>query len=292
MNRRDLLKTFPALAAAAPSQFAAAAGAKGRLRSAICAYTFRDALKANTMTYDDLVKLCVDYDLDGIDMTVYWFPDTSDAFLLPLKRLAYRNAVEIYSIAVRTEMTQPTPELQQKELAELKKWVDVAEKLGAGHIRVFGGKVPKGSTEDQAAGWVAEVLKRGAEYAGTKGIILGLENHGGITEKADTIVGIVKKVDSPWVGVNVDTGNFNRYAYDQLATIMPYAVNVQVKKEIKPDASGQPQPSDWDRIAGMLISQGYRGYLSLEYEGDDAAAKAPPLLRKLRDVVHRHSVGA
>jgi len=292
MNRRDLLKTFPALAAAPQATRATAAGAKGRLRSAICAYTFRDALKAKAMTYDDLVKLCVDYDLDGIDMTVYWFPDTSDAFLLPLKRLAYRNAVEIYSIAVRTEMTQPTPELQRKELAELKKWVDVAEKLGAGHIRVFGGKVPQGASEEQAAGWVVEVLKRGAEYAGSKGVILGLENHGGITEKAETIVGIVKRVDSPWVGVNVDTGNFNRNAYEQLATIMPYAVNVQVKKEIKPDASGQPQPSDWDRVAGMLVSQGYRGYLSLEYEGGEAASNAPPLLRKLRDVVRRHSAAA
>src|SRR6266545_4763576 len=174
MNRRDLLKSFPALAAAGQPPRAAAAGAKGRLRSAICAYTFRDALKEKSMTYDDIVRMCVDIDLDGVDLTVYWFPDTSDSFLLPLKRLAFRRAVEIYSISVRTEMTQPTPELQAKELAELKKWVDVAEKLGAGHIRVFGGKVPKGATVEQAAGWVAEVLKRGAEYAGSKGVILGL----------------------------------------------------------------------------------------------------------------------
>ena len=289
MNRRDLLKTLPAVAAAGQLPRAAAASGKGRLRSAICAYTFRDALKAKTMTYDDIVRLCVDLDLDGADMTVYWFPDTSDSFLLPLKRLAYRNGVELYSISVRTEMTQPTPELQQKELGELKKWIDVAEKLGAGHIRVFGGKVPSGATESQAAGWVTEVLKRGAEYAGSKGVTLGLENHGGITEKAETIIGIVKKVDSPWVGVNVDTGNFNRNAYDQLSAIMPYAVNVQVKAEIKADDSGKAEPSDWDRIAGMLIGKGYRGYLALEYEGADAVAKAPPLLRKLRDIVHKYS---
>jgi len=288
MKRRDLFRTLPALAAAGVPGTAAAPG-QGRLRSAICAYTFRDALKAGTMTYDDLVRMAVEFGIDGIDMTVYWFPNTSPGFLLPLKRLAYHSAVVIYSIAVRTEMTQPTPELQQKELAELRRWVDVAELLGAGHVRVFGGKVPAGATGDQAASWVVEVLKRGAEYAGTKGIILGIENHGGITERADTIVGIVKRVDSPWVGVNVDTGNFNRDAYAQLETIMPYAVNVQVKSDIKADASGKAQPSDWDRIARMLIEKGYRGYLSLEYEGGEASARAPELLRRLRDVVRRHS---
>lgn len=288
MNRRDLLKSLPALAAGSALP-APAAAAKGRLRSAICAYSFRDALKAKTMTYDDLVRMAVDYDIDGLDLTVYWFPDTSDGFLLPLKRLAYKSGVEIYSLSVRTEMTQPTPELQQKELAELKKWVDAAAVLGAGHIRVFGGKVPKGATEEQAASWVTEVLKRGADYAGKKGVILGLENHGGITEKADAIVKIVKQVDSPWVGVNVDTGNFNRNAYAQLDTILPYAVNVQVKTAIKPDDSGKQQPSDWDRIASMIVAKGYRGYLALEYESADAVANVPPLLRKLRDVVHKYS---
>jgi sugar phosphate isomerase/epimerase len=286
MNRRQLLQTFPALAV---SGVPLSAAGKGRLRSAICAYTFRDALKDKKMSHDDIIRMAVDLDLDGVDLTVYWFPDTSDSFLLPLRRLAFKQAVEIYSISVRTEMTQATPELQQKELGELKKWIDVAEKLGAGHIRVFGGRVPKGATEEQAASWVVEVLKRGADYAGTKGIILGLENHGGITEKADTIVKIVKQVDSPWVGVNVDTGNFNRNAYAQLETIMPWAVNVQVKTECKPDDTGKPAPSDWDRIARMLIDKGYRGYLALEYEGKDAVALAPPLLRKLRDVVHKYS---
>ena len=292
MNRRDFVRSLPALAGAAhfsPSARAAAPG-KARLRSAICCYSYRAELAKKTMTYDDVVRVAVEQSIDALDMTVYWFPDTSDAFLLPLKRLAYRNAVEIYGISVRTEMTKATPELQEKELAGLRQWVDVAEKLGAGHIRVFGGKVPQGVTEDQAAGWVTEVLKRGAEYAGKKGVILGLENHGGITEKAETIIKIVKAVDSPWVGVNVDTGNFNRNAYEQLESIIPYAVSVQVKTKIRPGTEGAPVDSDWDRIAGMLVKSGYRGYLALEYEDKEPAATAMPrLLAKLGQIVRKHS---
>ena len=209
MNRRTFLSSTAAAFAPRPI-FSAAPPSSGaaRFRTAICAYSFRDALKAKTMTYDDLVRLAVETGVDGLDLTVYWFPNTSDGFLLPLRRLAYKSGVEIYSISVRTDMCQPTPELRDKEFAEIRKWVDAAQKLGATHIRVFGGQVPKGSTEEEAAGWVVELLKRGAGYAGARGIILGLENHGGSTERAARIIDIVKRVDSPWVGINLDTGNF------------------------------------------------------------------------------------
>ncbi len=282
MNRRDLLKAVPALAAAP----AAVANTKGRLKSAICAYSFRDPLGKKTMTYDDLVRLADELGVDGLDLTVYWFPDTSDSFLLPLKRLAYKSGVEIYSISVRTNMCQPTPGLQEKELADIRKWIEVAAKLGAGHIRVFGGTVPKGRTEDEAAGWVVSVLKRAAEYAGKSGVILGLENHGGITDWADRIVDIVKKVDSPWVGVNLDTGNFKRDAYAQCQKLAPYAVNVQLKAEVR-GADGKPEPSDWGRFLKMLTAGGYKGYVALEYEEkEDPKVAVPRLIKKLQGLLN------
>jgi len=284
MNRRDLLRAFPALAA-----ISAFAAGKPRLRTAICAYSFRQALQAKTMTYEDLVRLAVDCDVDGLDLTVYWFPSTTGEFLLPLRRLAYRSGVEIYSISVRSEMTRATPELRDKEVADLKAWIDVAHQLGAGHIRVFGGAVPKGETEERAAGWVAEVLKRGAEYSGTKGITLGLENHGGITSRASRILEIVKQVDSPWVGVNLDTGNFERDAYAQIEMLLPHAVNAQFKSEIR-DETGQRVAADWDRIMKMFAQAGYKGYLALEYEArEDAATAVPRLTRQLNQLARKWS---
>jgi L-ribulose-5-phosphate 3-epimerase len=288
MNRRHLLKTLPLAAASFPGM-AAGAPTRARLRSALCAYSYRDALSKKTMTHDDLVRIAVENNVEGIDLTVYWFPDTSDAFLMPLRRVAYKNAVEIYSIAVRTVMTQPTPELRDKELIEVRKWVDVAAKLGAGHVRVFGGEVPKGKTEDEAAPWVVEVLKRGAEYASSKGVILGLENHGGITERAARIVDIVKKVDSPWVGINLDTGNFKSDVFRQMEACLPYAANVQVKAEMLDDA-GNLVRQDWDKVVRLIAAGGYRGYLSLEYEAKEQADTAVPrLLGELNAVIRKYS---
>lgn len=272
--------------AAAP--LAMGAGLKPKLRPALCAYSFRNDLQKGTLKYEDLIRISAENELDGIDMTVYWFPNTEDSFLMPLKREAYRAGIEIYSISVRTELTKPAGLTRDQSLTELKKWVDVAAKLGAGHIRVFGGAIPKDSTEDQAADWVAEMLGPAGEYAGKHGIILGLENHGGVTDRAATIVKIVKKVNSQWVGINLDTANFKTKIYEQIEMIAPHAVNVQVKAMVR-DESG-PAPSDWDRVANMLVVNNYRGYLALEYEEKAPALEATPaLFKKLREVCARHS---
>lgn len=288
MQRRSFLfSSLAAPLAAAPI----VPGQKPRLRSAICAYSYRDALAKKTMTYDDVVKAAVDNNVDGLDLTVYWFPNTSDAFLIPLRGLAYRNGVEIYSISVSTNMCQPTQALRDKEFANVKQWVDVAAKLGAGHIRVFGGTVPKGGSEDEAAKWVVDVLSRGAEYAGKSGVILGLENHGGITARAERIVQIVKQVNSPWAQVNLDTGNFEKDAYQQIAQILPYTANVQFKTEIRTEG-GKREASDWDRLTKMLATGGYRGYMALEYEAkEDPKAAMPKLLARLNELARKYSAG-
>lgn len=285
LTRRSLLATSAFSPLLLPGAAETASG-KGRLKTAICAYSYRKELQSKAMTYEDLVRMASEWGVEGLDLTVYWFPSTEDSFLLPLKGLAYRSGVEIYSISVRTNMCQPTEELQQKELAEVKKWVDVAAKLGAGHIRVFGGNVPKGRTEDEAAGWVVKVLTEAGRYAGSKGVILGLENHGGITEKAARIVDIVKQVNSPWVAVNLDTGNFRTKVYEQISQLVPYAAAVQVKAEVNED--GMKKESDWDRVAGMLVKQGYKGYLAVEYEAaEDVKTAMPKMLERLRGVIRR-----
>jgi sugar phosphate isomerase/epimerase len=289
MRRRTFLETLPGLPLATMPLAAAAekTAGKSRLRTAICAYSFRKELGDKSMSYDDLVRLAVDLNVDGLDLTVYWFPNTSDEFLLPLRRLAYRSGVEIYSISVRTELTRPDAALRRQEWDGLRKWVDVANKLGASHIRVFGGKVPDGVSEDHAAGWVVDGLRNVEPYAASKGVILGLENHGGITTKAQRILEIVRKVDSPWVGINLDTGNFESDAYEQIEMCVPYAVNVQVKAEVR-GAGGKREPSDWAKVVGMLTKAGYKGYLALEYEEKDDARKAVPrYIQRLKEVTSR-----
>ncbi|HZT30227.1 MAG TPA: sugar phosphate isomerase/epimerase family protein [Bryobacteraceae bacterium] len=287
MNRRELLKAAPALAAAAARAYPQA-GAKGHLKAGLVAYSFRRQLQAKTLTYEDLIRYVADLGLDGLDTTVYWFPDTSDQYLASLRRTAYKHAVSLYSAAVRARLAQPTPELQRAEVENIRKWVDIADKLGATHVRVFGGAIPKGASESQAIAWAVEVLKRGAEYAGSKGIILGVEDDGGLTTTAEPTVEIVKQTDSPWAGINLDTGNFPKNGYAQVALCIPYAVNVHFKAHIaSPD--GVKEKADWDRLLGMFAKSGYKGYVSIEYEDQDVETALPGLAAELKRGVRKYS---
>jgi L-ribulose-5-phosphate 3-epimerase len=301
MNRRRFLAvTGATLAAAAVPAGRASAGPAGqapqqpgkpRFRTGLVAYSYRLALQAKTMTYEDLIRVAVETGTDGLDMTVYWLPGTSDDHLLPLRRFAFRNRVEIYSIGTRVRLAQPPGELQDKELADLRKWVDVAQKLGATHVRVFGGSKPDGATLEQAIGMAAETLKRGAEYAGTRGIILGVEDDGGITEFARETIEIVKRADSPWAGMNLDVGNFRPPdVYGQIDMSVPYAVSTHVKTEMALDDGKSRGPLDWDRVFTMFARQGFRGYMGLEYEAaEDPQVAVPRYLRTLRDMARKYS---
>ena len=291
MNRRSFLAS--SLVAPAFAQTSAAPDplkGRARLRTGLNCYSFRKELADKSMSYADLIRKAVEWDIDGLDMTVYWMPSTGPEFTLPLRRLAYTMGVEIYSISVRTELTRPQAADRRKEVESLYKWIDVCNALGASHIRVFGGSVPKGFTEDQAVPWVVECLQRAADYAGTKGVILGLENHGGICTRAERVIEMVDKVDSPWVAINLDTGGFDTDMYRQLEMCLPKTVNIQVKTEML-DETRKRVPQDWDKVTRIVAASGYKGYLALEYEAaEPALAAVPRLMARLRELTRKYSV--
>src|SRR6266850_6589325 len=294
MDRRSFLTTAGAAVVAATVPDARAlqsTATRARFRTGLVAYSYRLALQAKTMTYEDLIRIAVETGTDGIDMTVYWLPGTSDDYLLPLRRLAYKNRVEIYSIGTRVRLAQPTADLRQQQLDELRKWLDVAQKVGATHVRVFGGAKPDGATLDQAIGFAAETLKRGAEYAGARGLILGVEDDGGITDFAKDTIEIVKRADSPWAGMNLDIGNFRPPAvYDQIEMSIPYAVSTHVKVDMALDDGVGRAPFDWDRVFKMFAAHGFRGYMGLEYEAAaDPATAVPRHLRRLKELAVKYS---
>lgn len=284
INRRQILRAAAALPAALPatSLRAASTAAPGlHLRPGLVAYSYRRELAAKSISYVELVHMLSDWGIDGLDCTIYWFPDYSAQYLASLRKAAFKNGIQIYNAGVRVSLCQPTPELQQAEHENIKRWVDVADRLGASHMRVFGGRVPKGASEQQAIGWAVEVLKRGADYAGRRGITLGVEDDGGLTTAAGPTVEIVKRTGSPWAGINADCGNLRVNGYEQFASMLPYATSVHLKTMMTV-TEGQKEKADWKRLVGMVADSGYRGYVGLEYEENDATADVPRLLADLR----------
>lgn len=131
---------------------------------------------------------------------------------------------------------------------------------------------------------VIETMEECGEYAGKKGIFLGLENHGGIVAEPQDLLEIVQAVKSPWVGINLDTGNFQTDdPYADLAKCAPYAVNVQYKVEIHRRGEKQKEIADMSRVVKILRDANYQGFVALEHEvKEDPWKTVPGWLEKLR----------
>src|SRR5262249_19576470 len=154
-------------------------------------------------------------------------------------------------------------------------------------IRIFAGRVPKGESEETAVARAIEGIQASLPYAAEKGVTLALENHGGITATPEQLLKLVKAVDAPNFGVNLDTGNFHSSdPYPDLDRIAPYAVNVQVKTEISRDGKGKEE-ADLARVVSILREARYSGYVVLEYEAsDDPMAAVPRHIKTLRQLIN------
>lgn len=235
----------------------------------LAAYSYRDLLTGPRakLSLFDFIDDCARLGLEGTELTSYYFPEApTGEYLRSLKAAAFRNGLDVSGTAVGNDFCHPTGERRDREIAHVKRWIEHADALDAPVIRIFSGAQQAGQSVDEARRLAVEAIEECCEFAGKHGVFLALENHGGLTTEVDGMLEIVRAVESPWFGVNLDTGNFrSANPYGDLAKIAPYAVNVQVK--VVMHAEGQaPQPTDFARLAEMLRASGYRGYVVLEYE--------------------------
>jgi sugar phosphate isomerase/epimerase len=290
-------REFLAAAATAGTVAAGAAAIEpiGRTRPShfklsLAAYSYRHLLDGPNRSMDlfAFADLAADMGLDAIEPTSYYFPP--DAGLDECRRLqrhAFRLGLDISGTAVKNDFCLPPGPAREKSLAGVRDWVDRAVALQAPVIRIFAGQVPRGDTEAAAVARAIEGLRESVAYAGTRGVTLALENHGGITATPAQMLRLVEAVDSPWFGVNVDTGNFRTPdPYADLERIAPYAVNVQVKTEIMRSETGSKEPADLARLVEMLRRVRYSGYVVLEYEAaEDPLTAIPGHVAELRRLI-------
>jgi sugar phosphate isomerase/epimerase len=299
LTRRGFFQTAAAgtglaLAAHLPAPFARAAGpvkrnGKPHLKLSLAAYSFRDVLagKSPTMTLDDFIRLCADLNLDGTELTSYYFPkDFNEEYLIHIKQLTFRLGLDVSGTAIANDFCLPPGEKRDETLAHTRKWIDYAAVMGAPVIRIFAGNVPKDDSEDAAIARCAAGINESLDYAAKKGVCLALENHGGITATPDQMLKIIAQVkESPWFGVNFDGGNFRTAdPYSDLARIAPYAINAQLKTDMSP--GGKHEEADLGRVVRILADAGYRGYIVLEYEGkEDPKTAVPRHIETLRKII-------
>ncbi|MCO8125302.1 sugar phosphate isomerase/epimerase [Stieleria sp. TO1_6] len=264
-----------------------------RFRIGLAAYSLRNYfsfMKGKSRTPDasgkaiDMVGFldyCVDQGFEAAELTSYFFPPDADSqYFLELKRQAFLRGVTISGTAIGNNFTLGAGDKLDREIETALEWIDKAAVMGAPHIRFFAGTAKQLDEHPQRLDQAIEAMKQCAQRAGEKGVFLGIENHGNL--RPDQLLSIIQAVDHPWVGINLDTGNFHSEdPYGDLEKCVPYAVNVQVKVSMKkPD--GTTYPADFDRVAAILRDSNYQGFVILEYEDDAPYDKIPAATAELR----------
>jgi sugar phosphate isomerase/epimerase len=226
-------------------------------------------------------------------MTAYYFKSIDPEYLHSLRRLAYQHAMAFSGVACGVSMVQADASQRAESLEQIKKWVDVTEQLGASHLRIFAGVLPTGASLRGAVDWVVESMKAACDYSGKKGITLGVEDHEGVTQNADICIEIMRRVNSPYAGINLDITNFvstpTQDAYAQIAACIPYATNIHIR-----DHFYDHSDVDMDRVWQIFARAGHQGYVSAEYEANypgsqPPATGVPKLVDEIRGLCRKYS---
>ena len=253
------------------------------------------------VTVQEVINHAANLGADGVDVLHVQMDNETPEYLTSLRRQAEDNGIELICLSIHQDFVDPDKAGRDKNIEHTRHCIDIAHDLGISYIRLNSGRwntiksfdelmanrgiepVLPGFTEDDGFNWCIESIMECLPAAEKAGVVLALENHWGLTRTPKGLLRIVNAIDSPWLGVLMDTGNFLEDPYDKLEEIAAQAVFVQAKTYY---GGGEWYTLDLDypRIAQILKRANYQGYISLEFEGkEDANTGVPKSLELLRD---------
>lgn len=225
--------------------------------------------------------------VEGVDVLHRQMESEDNAYLQKLKQHAFANGIDLISLSIHQDFVSPDAAERQKDIDHTLRCIELAYKMGIPCIRLNSGRwgtvksfdalmanrgiespIP-GYTEDDAFKWCIDSIEKCLPKAAECGVLMALENHWGLGSTPEGLLRIRKAIDSPWLSILMDTGNFLENPYEKLEKIAPYTGFVQAKTYY---GGGEWYTLDLDykRIIGMLRKVNYKGYISIEFEGKEA----------------------
>jgi sugar phosphate isomerase/epimerase len=279
------------------------------IRLAISSYSYWH-FREPKVTIETVIEKASALGVSGVDVLHRQMDSEDNDYLQRLKRHAFRNGVDLICLSIHQNFVSPDAEVRKEQIAHTERCIELAYRMGIPAIRLNSGRwgtiasfdelmaqrgveppLP-GYTEDDAFGWCIESIAACLPKAQECGVLLALENHWGLTSAPEGVLRILHALNSPWLGALMDTGNFLEDPYDRLAQMAPEAVFVQAKTYFG-GGEWYTLDLDYERIARILAEAGYRGYVSVEFEGKAPAdSGVPESLKVLRNAFGLSATGS
>ena len=268
---------------------------------AVSTYSFWRFKRGMKMPIEKCIDEAARMGFDGVDLLLIQMESEDNAYLQKLKRHALINGLDLCCMSTHQGYVYPEKERRQKNIDLTLKQIEIAYRLGVPIVRINTGRwgttrsfddlmanrgiepVLPGYTEEDGFKWVIDSIEKCLPKAEECGVILGLENHWGLARTPEGLLRIVNAIDSPWLQVLLDTGNFLEDPYDKLEMCAPQTVFMQAKTYYG-GGLWYSLDLDYPRIAKIMQKHNFCGYVSLEFEGNEdyktAIPKSLALLRK------------
>ena len=300
-NRREFIAAVSSATLLANNLQATTPETKSRPnRIGVSTYSFWQFTRKEMRDIGACIDMAAEMGFDGVEILHRQMEREDDAYLQNIKQRAFSHGLDLMGFSTHQGFLRPDPVFREKNVADTNHQIELAYKMGIPTMRVNTGtwgtskdfnelmknrgiEPPiSGFTEEDGFKWAIESLTKCLKKAEECGVVLGLENHWGLGRTPEGLNRIVNEINSPWLQITADTGNFLEGPYEKLDKIAPKTVLIQTKFYYG-GGTWYTLDLDYDKIAGIFRKHNYRGYISLEFEGrEDPKMAVPKSLAVLR----------
>jgi sugar phosphate isomerase/epimerase len=255
-------------------------GARDRL--AVASYPFRGSITTPGnedrdpaqpgVALKDFAAMVRDrFDIHNIEPLSSHFPSTDAAHIAEFRKAVEQAGSHIVNIPVDIEASLYDPDASRRDaaIAEARRWVDVAAALGSPSVRIHIAGSKDAPPDD---GLAAQSLRSVADFAAGRGVLVNLENDDLVSEDAFFIVKVIEKAKSANLRALPDFGNSmlkgdEDFNYKAVQAMFEHAYNISHVKDSEVYRK-KVYRVDVGKTFGIAKAAGYRGYFSMEWEGE------------------------
>lgn len=257
---------------------------------------------------DTPIEECIDkaaaMGFDGVELLLVQMKSEENNYLQNLKKRAYHAGLDLMGFSTHQGFVSPDKAKREENIQKTIHQIELAYALGIPTMRINTGRwgtsanfdelmankgiepALEGYNDEDGFKWVTDAIEKCLPIAERCGVVLGLENHWGLGRTAAGVKRIVDDIDNPWLKVTLDTGNFLEDREAQLKMLAPEAFLVQAKTYFG-GGKWYTLDIDYASIGQMMRQVDYRGYISLEFEGNESPDTAiPKSLELLRNAFY------
>ena len=251
------------------------------MKLAVTMISFEDYVGSGKMSVYDFIDICKGYGVDAVDILEYFWRD-KEKEIKEIPELLKNRRLDIGAFCVGNNFLVEREE-RCRQVECVKAGIETAAKLGAPRLRIFGGSrsLPEGIRPEDRADIISQSISECLACAAENNITLVLENHGGFPVTSQEMLQVLKGVNSPYLKVLFDIGNFlgtgGQDPLEAAKDLFEYVDHIHVKDLIEVNNDNEKYAScitgegivPVKECLDFFKQKGYEGYVSLEYEAWD-----------------------